>query len=165
MNKKYINLKKHILSSSLVGSMALFTASSGVCESSHSPSTLQDSAKAVEYFEYELDFKTNPYGVNRIIDGGAKNVTIVDVRAAKDFANGHIPGAINIPYDQYNGFEGSETNFSGLRKNGFNYIYCYEHLCNLAQKAAKKFASLGYPVKEMVGGFEEWKNHKYSIVK
>lgn len=134
-------------------------------ENSQSPSALQDPAKAVEYFDGELNFKTNPYGVNRMIEEGAKNITIVDVRSAKDFANGHIPGAINIPFDKHMGFEGSETLFSGLRKDGFNYIYCYKHLCNLAQKAGKKFASLGYPVKEMVGGFEEWKNHKYPIEK
>jgi rhodanese-related sulfurtransferase len=38
-------------------------------------------------------------------------------------------------------------------------------LCNLGEKAAKKFTSLGYPVKEMVGGFEEWKRHKLPIEK
>jgi rhodanese-related sulfurtransferase len=38
-------------------------------------------------------------------------------------------------------------------------------LCNLAQKAAKKFASLGYPVKEMAGGFTEWEKKKYPIEK
>lgn len=145
----------------LISSIALLSVSAGFCQDSQ----IQDSAKAVEFFENELNFTTNPYGVNRALEEKAKDVTIVDVRDANSFAQGHIPGAINIPYDKNNGFTGPETTFSGLRKDGFNYVYCYEHLCNLAQKAAKKFASLGYPVKEMVGGFDEWKKRKYPVEK
>lgn len=153
----------------LVSVISLFTVSSGFCdkvqEASASQDSLQDSAKAVEYFENELNFKTNPHGVKSVVEGKTKNVTIVDVRSAKDFAEGHIPGAINVPFEKYNGFDGPETDFPGLRKDGFNYIYCYAHLCNLSQKAAKKFASLGYPVKEIAGGFDAWKDHKYPIEK
>jgi len=126
---------------------------------------IQDTQKAVQYFEEELNFKTNPHGTKYVVDGTIKNVTLVDVRAAKDYAEGHIPGAINIPYDKYNNFEGNETAFPGLRKDGYNYIYCYELLCNLGQKAAKQFASKGYPVKEMVGGFQSWQEKGYAAEK
>jgi rhodanese-related sulfurtransferase len=153
----------------LAGYISLFTVSTGFCENtdkeSDNPKKLQDSAKAVEYFQNELNFATNPHGVKQVVDGEVKNVRIIDVRDAKTFAKGHIPGAINVPYEKYDSFDGPETEFPGLQKDGFNYVYCYEHLCNLAQKAAKKFASLGYPVKEMVGGFEEWKEHQYPIEK
>lgn len=124
---------------------------------------IQDTPKAAQYFEDELNFKTNPHGVKGVLDGKVKNVTIVDVRGAKDFAKGHIPGAINIPYDQFNGFEGTQTEFPGLRKDGHNYVYCYGLLCNLSQKAAKKFASLGYPVKEIVGGYESWVEEGFPV--
>ncbi len=96
---------------------------------------------------------------------GKQRITIVDVRSADEYAKGHIPGAINIPYEKHESFEGSETEFPELRKDGYNYVYCYQLLCNLGQKAAKKFASLGYPVKEIVGGFEEWKAGKHPIEK
>jgi rhodanese-related sulfurtransferase len=33
----------------------------------------------------------------------------------------------------------------------------------LAQKAAKKFASLGYPVRELVGGYEGWVEGKFPV--
>ncbi len=125
--------------------------------------TIQDTKRAAQYFEDELNFKTNPYGVKSMLDGKVKNVTIVDVRAAKDYAEGHIPGAINVPYEKYNSFNGDETEFPGLRKDGFNYVYCYELLCNLGQKAGKKFAAAGYPVKEIVGGFAAWKEKDYPI--
>jgi rhodanese-related sulfurtransferase len=34
--------------------------------------------------------------------------------------------------------------------------YCWGPGCNGATKAALEFAKLGYPVKEMIGGFEYW---------
>ena len=123
----------------------------------------QDSEKAAQYFQDELNYKTNAYGVKQAIDNKATDITIVDVRLAKDFAKGHIPGAINLPYDQYATFEGTEPEFPGLRKDGYNYVYCYTADCNLAQKAARKFALLGYPVKEVVGGFAAWRDHKYPV--
>jgi len=126
---------------------------------------VQESEKAAQYFENELEFRSNPYEVGHHVKERKEKVTIVDVRAAKDYAAGHIPGAINIPYDQHNGFHGNEKSFPGLRKDGYNYVYCYSHTCNLAQRAAKKFASLGYPVKEMVGGFAEWKRDGHPIEK
>jgi hypothetical protein len=32
-----------------------------------------------------------------------------------------------------------------------------------AQKAAKKFAALGYPVKEIIGDYESWVEYKYPL--
>ena len=123
----------------------------------HKTKPLQNSREAVKFFAHELDFKTNPHGVNAVLDGKVHNVIIVDVRTAKDYAAGHIPGAINIPCDEHDHFDGHESEFKGLQKDKYAYVYCYALLCNLGQKAAKKFASLGYPVKEIVGGWDEWK--------
>jgi rhodanese-related sulfurtransferase len=123
----------------------------------HRAKPLQNSREAVRFFSHELEFKTTPYGVNAVLDGKVKDVIIVDVRSAKDYAEGHIPGAINIPGNEHNYFDGHEREFKGLRKDKYTYVYCYALLCNLGQKAAKKLASLGYPVKEIVGGWDEWK--------
>jgi rhodanese-related sulfurtransferase len=141
--------------------ISLLAGLSTSCTQMRNP--LQDTQKAAHYFEDELNFKTNPYGAKLASEGKAKNVVIVDVRRTADFAKGHIPGSINIPFDQYDSFEGAETEFPGLRKDGHNYIYCYELLCNLSQKASRKFASLGYPVKEISGGFKAWVDHSYPI--
>lgn len=144
----------------------LFTATSSIyAKETTSVGNIQNTEKAVHYFEDELSFKTNPHGVNAVLNGEVKNVTIVDVRRAEDFKKGHIPGAINIPYDAHNGFHGNETEFVGLRRDGYNYVYCYQLLCNLGQVAAKKFASLGYPVKEIMGGFKSWEEGNYPVEK
>lgn len=148
-------------------SVAMIPITSAQCQTETMDNThqmmVQDTAKAAQFFENELNFKTNPHGVKAVLDGKIKNVTIVDLRTAKDFAEGHIPGAVNIPFDEHKGFDGNETSFEKLRKDGYNYVYCYQLLCNLGQKAAKKFASLGYPVKEIVGGYQSWKQANLPI--
>lgn len=126
---------------------------------------IQDTNQAAQYFQQELNFKTNPHGVNRVINGDVKNVTIIDLRLAKDFEAGHIPGAINMPYDKYNNYEGNQTTYPLLRKDGYNYVYCYDALCNLGQIAAVKFAKAGYPVKEIAGGFNSWKEAGNTVEK
>jgi len=126
---------------------------------------LQDFKAAVAYFTSELEFTTNVHGMKSVVDGKRPRVTLVDVRSKADFNAGHVPGAINIPYEAHQKFEGTEKEFKELRKDGYNYVYCYEHHCNLAQRAARKFASLGYPVKEVIGGYKEWVARGYPIEK
>lgn len=126
---------------------------------------IQDSQKAYEFFQDELEYTTNPGGVKKVTLDPNSKIVIVDVRDEDSYKSGHIPKSINLPFKKYNSFEGNETEFPGLRRDAYNYIYCYEGACNLSQKAAKKFASLGYPVKEVVGGYASWKDHKYPIEK
>lgn len=126
---------------------------------------IQDSQKAYAYFQNELEYTTNPAGVKKAALDATSKIVIVDVRTEDAYKTGHIPRAINLPFKKYNSFEGNETEFPGLRKDAYNYVYCYESGCNLGQKAAKKFASLGYPVREVVGGYASWKDHKYPIEK
>lgn len=128
------------------------------------PVPVQNTTEAEQFFKKELDFKTNAYATKKVVDGEVKNVTIVDVRSAESYKAGHIPGAINLPDEKYNSFTGNETEFPGLRKDGYNYVYCYHGTCNLSQKAAMKFASLGYPVKEIVGGYDGYKD-RYPVEK
>ncbi|HEY2810955.1 MAG TPA: rhodanese-like domain-containing protein [Rhabdochlamydiaceae bacterium] len=125
---------------------------------------IQDTQAAAKYFEDKLNYEAPPGTLKKILDGKLNGV-IIDLRKKEDFDNGHIPGAINIPFDKYDNFEGLQTEFPELSKNKINYLYCYELLCNLSQKAAKKFASLGYPVKEVEGGFKAWQEHNYPIEK
>ena len=112
--------------------------------------------KAKEYFEAKMAFTTGPVELERIMKQGQVNV--VDVRAAEDYAEGHIPGAVNLPKDRWHTIE-------GLRKDKTNVIYCYSQVCHLAAAAALEFASKGYPVMELEGGFRSWKEHEMDIEK
>lgn len=127
-------------------------------------SYVQNTEAAFKYFENELNFTATPSTAKKVSEGKLDGV-IVDLRREEHFNKGHIPNAINLPYDKYDSFEGNQSNFPGLSKDKINYVYCYELFCNLGQKAAKKFASLGYPVKEMKGGFASYEEHSYPIEK
>ncbi len=116
----------------------------------------QDVAKAKDYFEAKMAFTTGPVELERMMQHGEVNV--IDVRAAEDYAEGHIPGAINLPKDQW-------PTLKGLRQDKVNVLYCYSHVCHLAAAAALEFASKGYPVMELEGGWRWWKTDGFTIEK
>jgi rhodanese-related sulfurtransferase len=47
--------------------------------------------------------------VKASVDGKVKNVTMIDIRAAKDFAIRRIPGTINIPWEKDESFDENKT--------------------------------------------------------
>jgi 3-mercaptopyruvate sulfurtransferase SseA len=57
-------------------------------------------AKAKKYFQDKMAFTTGPVELERWFKQG-EPVNIVDVRAAEDYAEGHIPGALNLPKGQW----------------------------------------------------------------
>jgi len=114
---------------------------------------VHDPAKARAYFEDKLAFTTGPVELDRWIKTGEDNLVVVDVRAAEDFAKGHIPGAINLPKDKWDSPQ-------GLSRDKTNVVYCYTQECHLAANACVQFSSRGYPVMELEGGFEAWKENE-----
>jgi 3-mercaptopyruvate sulfurtransferase SseA len=62
--------------------------------------TIPSAAKAKKYFADKLAFTTGPVELERWVRQG-QPVNIVDVRASEDYAEGHIPGAVNLPKDQW----------------------------------------------------------------
>lgn len=117
---------------------------------------ISDPAKAREFFEAKMAFTTGPVELERMMK--SNEVNVVDVRAAEDFAEGHIPGAVNLPKDQWHALK-------GLRKDKTNVLYCYSQVCHLAATAAVEFAAKGYPVMELEGGWRWWKDDGFQIQK
>jgi len=117
---------------------------------------VQDPAKARAFFENKIAFTTGPVELDRMLKSGDNHITVVDVRAAEDYAKGHIPGALNLP-------DGTWDRPTGLSKDKTNIIYCYTIVCHLAAKACVAFARQGFPVMELDGGFETWKAYQMDI--
>ncbi len=117
---------------------------------------LHSPASAKKYFEDKLAFTTGPVELDRWIESGEDNLVIVDVRAPEDFAKGHIPGAINVPKDQWH-------DPLGLNKNKTNVVYCYTQQCHLAANACARFSAMDYPVMELEGGFDAWRQMELAI--
>ncbi|HUA65469.1 MAG TPA: rhodanese-like domain-containing protein [Alphaproteobacteria bacterium] len=116
--------------------------------------SIQDGQKAKEYFEHKVAFTTGPVELGQMIQSGKVNV--VDVREAEDYEKGHIPGAVNIP-------PGTWENPQGLIRDKINVVYCYTQQCHLAAKACAGFAAKWFPVMELEGGFEVWKEYEMDI--
>ena len=114
-----------------------------------------DPQKAREYFADKMAFTTGPVELSNNLKEGT-DLVVVDVREAEDYKKSHVPGAINLPYDQWSTCE-------GLKKDVLNVLYCYSHVCHLAATAAVEFAGKGYPVMEMDGGFDAWTENELKV--
>ena len=122
---------------------------------------IPSAAKAKKYFQDKMAFTTGPVELERMVTQG-QPVNIVDVRSAEDYDEGHIPGAVNLPKDQWTDAKIVKTR---LRKDRINVVYCYSHVCHLAATAAIGFASKGYPVMELEGGWRYWKDNDFAVEK
>jgi rhodanese-related sulfurtransferase len=112
-------------------------------------SRTHDPGRARAWFEDKLAFTTGPFELDKLLKSN-ENIVVVDVRDPDDFAKGHVPGALSLPQDKWDDLEGTS-------RDKMHIFYCYTQTCHLAAQACAKFASRGYPVMEMEGGFAAWK--------
>jgi rhodanese-related sulfurtransferase len=122
---------------------------------------LQNPQKAKEFFEDKINFSTGPVEVFQQIQEKSQNTedfVVIDVRAEKDYREAHVPGALNLPKNKW-------YTLQGLDKEKNNILYCYSQTCHLAAKAAVEFASRGFSVMEMDGGFKAWKESNLQVEK
>ena len=75
---------------------------------------------------------------------------ILDVRREDEFAEGHIPGAINVPNEGIQDTEPSEL----PDKNQTIYVYCRSG--NRSKQAASKLVAMGYTNILEFGGIMDW---------
>ena len=114
-----------------------------------------DPQLALKYFQTKLDCTTGPIELSHWLEEGSP-VNVIDVRRPEDYAKAHIPGAINVPKEEW-------TRAKGLSKDKTNVVYCYSQTCHLAAAAAVEFAKLGYPVIELEGGFNTWQKAQLEV--
>ena len=93
--------------------------------------------------------------VRRLVSEGAQ---LVEVLPAKEYEEDHLPGAVSLPLRQ---LEAEARTL--LDRNRPVVVYCWGPGCNGGAKAALELASLGVPVKEMLGGFEYWAREGYPV--
>ena len=82
--------------------------------------------------------------------GGADSYIILDVRRSDEFADGHIPGAINVANESI----GTESPKELADKNQLIYVYCRSG--NRSKQAAEKLVALGYTNIVEFGGIIDW---------
>ncbi len=100
----------------------------------------------------ELEIR-NPLKVKKIVDASA--MTIVDVRPAFAYDQGHIPGALSLPLKDFDQILEDFTQKHG--KNEPLLLYCSGFACTDSHHAAARLVEKGFSkVKVFTGGFQEW---------
>lgn len=79
-----------------------------------------------------------------------ENYIILDVRRVNEFADGHIPNAINVPNEDI----GTENIEELPNKNQLIFVYCQSG--NRSKQAAKKLVEMGYSNIVEIGGIVDW---------
>jgi rhodanese-related sulfurtransferase len=90
-----------------------------------------------------------PSDIVAMVDAGTAQ--IVSVRGTADYAKGHIPGAVNIPYQKVADLA-NQTKFVEFDRTA--YVYCYTgHTGSLSTIA---LGILGYPARNILWGMNGW---------
>ncbi|MBP0452997.1 MULTISPECIES: rhodanese-like domain-containing protein [unclassified Kitasatospora] len=110
-----------------------------------------DPAVAAAHYLARLAFEADVSDVHADLTAGAAGVVVVDSRSDVAWAQGRIPGAVHIPTARI-----AELAPQLIAPGTTVVTYCWGPGCNGATRAALAFARLGFPVKEMLGGFEYW---------
>jgi rhodanese-related sulfurtransferase len=117
-----------------------------------------DPAAARAHFEAKLGLETDPSDVKFDMDNAPGSFLVVDCRSPESFAKGHVPGAVNLPYRTI-----SPETTARFAKDKAIVSYCTSVSCNASTKGAVRLATLGFRVKEMLGGIEGWKAEGYPV--
>ncbi|MBF7728545.1 rhodanese-like domain-containing protein [Pseudomonas sp. N040] len=89
---------------------------------------------------------------------GAQAV-IVDLRAHKDFAGGHIVQALNIPFDKL------AERMVELEKHKGSTIILVDAIGQHAGSAARELKKAGYDAVKLAGGISGWRGDNLPVVK
>ena len=119
-----------------------------------------DAATARQHFAKLLSLETDCWDVHGAMQTEAPGFVLLDVRSAKAYHEGHLPAAVNLPHRTI-----SERSLAAYDRDALFVVYCDGPHCNGADRAALRLASLGRPVKKMIGGVQGWKDEGFDLVR
>lgn len=119
---------------------------------------MNTTASNADYFQQRLDHETDCADVWHRMNDGDPGLVLLDVRSGSDFADRHVRGAVSLPYAQI-----TEAALAQFGSNVDFVTYCWGPHCNGATKGAARIASLGHPVREMLGGMWGWEQEGYEF--
>lgn len=116
------------------------------------------SDEALAHFQSLLAFETDCWDVHEAMKLSDPGFVLLDVRSPELFHQGHVAGSVNLPHRKIH-----ERNLAPYDGSTIFVVYCAGPHCNGADKAAARIASLGRPVKKMIGGIEGWKDEGFDL--
>jgi rhodanese-related sulfurtransferase/CBS domain-containing protein len=83
-------------------------------------------------------------GLRRLLDADAQ---LVEVLPAEEYAEEHLPGAINIPLKELDRESAAQVD-----KSRPVIVYCWDYLCDMSPRAAARLDSLGFVAYDYAAG-------------
>lgn len=125
---------------------------SAVTEIAAAPSEVE-AAHFAETFTFETDCWDVHDALSRTAD-----FVLLDVRSPALFAQGHVPGAVNLPHGKI-----VRSRMEAWPEGTVFVTYCAGPHCNGAARGAVRLAQLGRPVKIMAGGITGWLDEGFAL--
>ncbi|MFI5347716.1 MAG: rhodanese-like domain-containing protein [Elusimicrobiota bacterium] len=112
---------------------------------------------AAEYLSAKLELETTPSELKKMLERDRNGVFVMDIRAPEAYADGHIPGARNVPLD------GLGESYPDLPRDRLIVAYCEDLACGQSLLAVLELAGTGFKVKRLLGGLAGWRRKGYPV--
>ena len=110
----------------------------------------------MDFYQRKLAYEMDSADVYEALERG-EPIVVVDGRSSDAYAEEHIPGAVSLPHREIS-FNSTEM----LDKSKLYVCYCDGIGCNASTKTALKLLTLGFQVRELIGGLDWWKRDGYA---
>ena len=110
----------------------------------------------MDFYQRKLSYEMDSFDVYEAVERGDP-IVVVDGRSSSAYAEEHIPGAVSLPHREIS-FNSTEA----LDKSKVYVCYCDGIGCNASTKTALKLLTLGFQVRELIGGLDWWKRDGYA---
>ncbi len=118
------------------------------------------SEQAHAHFARAFTFETDCADVHEAFRSGQPDFVLLDTRSPLLYAQGHVPGALNLPQGKI-----VEAKLREYPMNTLFVVYCAGPHCNGAHRGAERLARLGRPVKLMIGGITGWLDEGFDLAR
>jgi rhodanese-related sulfurtransferase len=115
--------------------------------------------EAAAHFGARLRYETDVSDVHADLSTGVAGLVVVDSRGEEAWRQGHLPGAVHLPTGEIPRLHAQRIPAGAT----VVVTYCWGPGCNGATRAAYELARLGYPVKEMIGGYQYWVEEGFAV--
>ena len=110
----------------------------------------------MDFYQRKLAYEMDSADLYDALEKG-EPIVVVDGRSSSAYAQEHIPGAVSLPHREIS-FNSTES----LDRSKLYVCYCDGIGCNASTKTALKLLTLGFQVRELIGGLDWWKRDGYA---
>lgn len=153
-------MRKHaalaVVTLAAAGALTLAACTETPAASSDAPA-IQNQSKSEESMTNERNGGYATISEDEAVAMMSENsTTLVDVRTAREYADGHIPGAINIPVETIGSVK--PAGLQGVDENASIIVYCRTGV--RSEHASNMLLNLGYKHVFDLGGIVDWNGEK-----